>query len=403
MALFEYKGQDTHGKFVEGVIDAPALEFAADLLSEQGITVVSLYPRKTSWLAQYLAIDITQRVSYKDIVIFSRQLAVMVGATVPIVKALRILVKQTENVNLKSVISEIADDVEAGMKLSLALSRHPKVFNDFFINMVKSGETSGKLGDVLNFLADQQEKDYDLLSRIQGAMIYPLIIVAGMFIVGAVMMIFVVPQITGLLKEMGVQLPITTRILIAVSDFFVGYWWLILILLAAGAVGARWYLATENGKRMFDYFLLKVPIFNKIFQRIYLVRFTRSLATLIVGKVPLTVSLQVVAGIVQNRIYKDLIEQTIKEVEDGNSISTVFNKSPEIPMMVSNMLAVGEQTGRIDEVLQRLTDFYSRELDNLVGNLVSLIQPLILIVIGVGIGVMVFAILMPMFQAAGQF
>ncbi|PIY78507.1 MAG: secretion system protein, partial [Parcubacteria group bacterium CG_4_10_14_0_8_um_filter_35_7] len=220
--------------------------------------------------------------------------------------------------------------------------------SDFYVNIVGSGETIGKLDKVLHYLADQQEKDYDLMSKIKGAMIYPIFVLMAMAGIGVVMMIFVIPKLTDVLKETGGDLPMATKILMGASDFMIHYWWLLLGGVIVLAVTVRVFLKTPAGKKFFDYFLLKLPIFGKLFQRIYLIRFTRSLATLVVGGVALTKGLKITAGIVGNTVYRDLITRTIKEVEEGNSISTVFMESKEMPQMVSQMLIVGEKTGRID-------------------------------------------------------
>ena len=358
--MFDYKGRDLHGKLVSGVIEAANEEMAQDLLTERGYIITRLTERKIFLLGKYLGLDVFNKVKHKDMVIFSRQLAVMISATVPIVKALRILIKQTESVKLKSVVSEIADDVESGAKLSSAMGKFSEVFSPFFVSMIKSGETSGRLSEVLNYLADQQEKDFDLIKRVKGKMIYPAFILFFLVLVFIFMMVYVVPQITGLVRESGAELPFTTKMLIAVSDFFVNYWlWMVLGVISVFG-GLRFFIKTEKGKVFFDYFMIRVPIVGPFFVKLNLVRFTRGLSTLMVGKVPVTVALEVVADIVDNRVFRGLILETVKLVEDGNSISSAFEESPYVPVMVSNMLAVGEQTGKLEDVLGRLTDFYSR-------------------------------------------
>jgi len=327
----------------------------------------------------------------------------MASASVPIVQALKILVSQTNNDKLKVIISEVADEVDGGAKLSQALGRYRKVFTDFYVAMIRSGETSGKLDEVLNYLADQQEKDYDLSSKIKGAMIYPIFILSGLVVVAIVMMVFVVPKLTAIISESGAKLPLATRVLIATSDFMQQFWY-ILIFVIGGGLFALYKLTRQGpGKVIFDRLKLKVPVFGKLWQRIYLVRMTRSLSTLIVGGVPLTTALEVVADVVGNYMYSDLIRRTIKEVEDGNSVATLFLKSPDVPAMVSQMMSVGEQTGRLEQILTKITEFYSREVENLVNNMVSLIEPLIMILMGVGVGLMVAAIILPMYQLASSF
>ena len=402
MPFFEYRARDKKNRITTGVVEAPSISAADKILAGQGWLVLSVKKRKkTAHLEDYL--KFLNRVSTRDLVAFSRQFAVMIAANLTVVQALRVLVKQTTNTYFKTIISEMANEVEGGAKLSAALSRYPNVFSDFYVNIVGSGETIGKLDKVLHYLADQQEKDYDLMSKIKGAMIYPIFVLMAMAGIGVVMMIFVIPKLTDVLKETGGDLPMATKILMGASDFMIHYWWLLLGGVIVLAVTVRVFLKTPAGKKFFDYFLLKLPIFGKLFQRIYLIRFTRSLATLVVGGVALTKGLKITAGIVGNTVYRDLITRTIKEVEEGNSISTVFMESKEMPQMVSQMLIVGEKTGRIDKVLERLTDFYTMEMDNLITNLTSLMEPLIMVILGVGVGIMVAAIIMPMYNMAGSF
>ena len=402
MPFFEYRARDKKNRITTGVVEAPSISAADKILAGQGWLVLSVKKRKkTAHLEDYL--KFLNRVSTRDLVAFSRQFAVMIAANLPVVQALRVLVKQTTNTYFKTIISEMANEVEGGAKLSAALSHYPNIFSDFYVNIVGSGETIGKLDKVLHYLADQQEKDYDLMSKIKGAMIYPIFVLMAMAGIGVVMMIFVIPKLTDVLKETGGDLPMATKILMGASDFMIHYWWLLLGGVIVLAVTVRVFLKTPAGKKFFDYFLLKLPIFGKLFQRIYLIRFTRSLATLVVGGVALTKGLKITAGIVGNTVYRDLITRTIKEVEEGNSISTVFMESKEMPQMVSQMLIVGEKTGRIDKVLERLTDFYTMEMDNLITNLTSLMEPLIMVILGVGVGIMVAAIIMPMYNMAGSF
>ncbi len=398
MPYFRYKVKDKSGSTLSGLIQSVSSSIAADILSDQGLTLISLQEEKAKdWNS---SLKFLNRVGIKDLVIFSRQLSVIISATIPLVQGLRILVTQTENPSLRAVISEIADDVEGGAKFSASLSRHPHVFNDFFVNIVKSGETSGKLDEVLNYLADQQEKDYDLISKIRGAMIYPAFIISGLIIVAALMMIFVIPQLTSILMETGTDLPVSTKILINSSNFLSTYWWLLLIVLVVFFISIRLLISTSRGAYYWDTLKLKWPIFGKLYQKIVLIRFCRSLHTLITGGVSLTRSLDIVSDVVGNETYKKIIKETKLEVEDGNSIVTVFLRSKEVPIIVSQMLKIGEKTGRIDEILDKLSSFYSREVDNMVTNLTTIIEPLIMIFMGVAVGILVAAVILPMYNLA---
>lgn len=402
MAIFKYKALDVDKKERKGLIEAINEEAAAGTLKEKGLSIISI-KRKSERKGKAKFLTILNRVKLKDLVIFSRQFAVMISANVALVQSLRILVEQTENITLKMIVSEIADEVDSGLRLSDALAKRPKIFSNFYINVIKSGETSGKLDEILNYLADEMEKDYDMMSKIKGAMIYPVFVLLSLGIVGVIMMVFVVPKLTGILTETGAELPMATKILIGTSDIMSNYWWLLLIILVGIIIGFKFYIGTPLGRRQFDFLKLKIPIFGKLLQRIYLVRFTRSMNTLIVGGVPIIKSLEIAAEVVGNQTYKDLIKETSKAVEDGDSISSVFIDSKEIPKMVSQMMSIGEKTGKLDIILGRITDFYSREISNIVANLMTLMEPLIMAVMGVAVGIMVAAIILPMYNMASQF
>jgi len=342
-------------------------------------------------------------IKVKDLVIFSRQFSVMISANVPVVESLLILIDQTDNFSLKNMIADIAFEVDSGALLSDSFARRPKIFSEFFVNIIKSGETSGKLDEVLTYLADETEKSYDMSAKIKGAMIYPAFILAGLAGVGFILMVYVIPNLTSMLTESGMKLPLSTRIIIAVSGFMQNYLILILLILAGLIVAARYYLQTEIGRYQIDTFKLKMPIFGRLFKYIYLMRFTRSLSTLLKGGVTITRALEITANVVGNVIYRDLILETLESINDGNPLSTVMEASNDIPKMVPQMISIGERTGRIDSVLDKITDFYGRESGTMLANLSTLMEPIIMVIMGLGVGVMVAAILMPMYNMANQF
>lgn len=397
MPVYDYKAKDNTGATITGAVEAPNDIVAQDTLKERGMTVVSMNERKKNTLFQS-SLGFFNRVPHKDVVLFARQLAVMISATVPIVQALRILVKQTSNITFKIIISEVGDEVDGGAKLSASLARYPQAFSDFFIYMIRSGETTGKLDETLNYLADQQEKDYDLEGKIKGAMIYPAFIIGAMLIIGVLMMIFVIPKLTDALVAGGAKLPLPTVILMGTSSFLTHYWWLIVAIIAIAASIGRVYLRTPGGRRAYDVLKFKLPVFGGIFEKIYLVRFSRSFSTLIASGIPVTKALEIVADVIGNVIYKELTLQTITEVEAGNSIATVLVTSKVVPPMLPQMMIVGEQTGKLDIILDKLAAFYAKELENMVANLVSIIEPLILVVMGAAVMVIVMAVLMPMYN-----
>lgn len=397
MAIFEFKAKDFEGKEVIGAVEAPSETVASEILQDRNLIVLSVNERRKRTLFAS-TLQLFNRVKLKEVALFARQLAVLISATVPIVSSLRILVRQTDNTTLKIIISELADEVEGGAKLSSSLARYPNVFSQFFIHMIRAGETTGKLDETLNYLADQEEKDYDLQSKIRGALTYPIFIVGGLITVGVLMMIFVIPRLTEILTASGGELPATTKLLIGTSSFLQHYWW-ILILVAIGLVIAyRAVARSEQGEVLLDSLKFRLPIFGSIYKRIYLVRFSRSMSTLVVSGIPMTQSLEIVADVIGNRIYKDLTLRTIKEVEGGKSIATVFAESEYVPPILTQMLYVGEQTGKLDLVLDKLSEFYSRELENTVQNLTSLIEPIIMVVMGVAVALLVTSVLLPIYN-----
>ncbi|MBU0647291.1 type II secretion system F family protein [Patescibacteria group bacterium] len=399
MSTFKYKALDKNKKIVAGLLEVASKEFAEETLKEKDLLIIELKELSSRRLS---GMTILERVSGKDLVIFSRQFAIMISANMVIVQSLKIIVDQTASLKLKNIILKVATEVDGGTKLSDALANWPDVFSNFYVSVVRSGETSGKLDEILNYLADEMEKDYDMMNKIKGAMIYPVFVLCGLIVVGMVMMIYVVPKLTNILSEGGAELPITTKILIGTSNFLASYW--IIILLASVVIffGLRFYTSKPTGKKQIDYLKLKLPIFGKLFQLIYLVRFTRSMNTLIVSGITISDSLKVVAGVVNNKIYQELIEQTILAVNEGNSISSVFSKSNEIPKMVSQMINIGERTGKLDVILDRITVFYGRAIANTIANLMTLMEPVIMVVMGIAVGIMVAAIILPMYNLAGQ-
>jgi len=403
MSLFTYKAKNEKNQLVEGVVDAISEELVVTLLAAKGLSVIEIN-RQNARDLEGRFFNFLNKVKARDKVVFFRQLSVMIDANLPIVRALRILVKQTRNKYFKSIISSIADEVDGGAKLSQALSPFPKVFSDFYTNIVASGETSGRLSEVMNYLADQQEKDYDLQSKVKGAMIYPAFIFSGLILVGVVLMIFVIPQITQMLKESDVPLPFITRLFLGFSDALRNYWWLIILLLAA-IIGGFWFLVnkTTAGRRTLDLFKIKLPIFKKIATDIYVVRITRSLNTLLRGGVPAAKALRVVRKVVGNTIYEEMLDQTIKDVDEGSSLADSIVANKYVPVLVSQMISVGEETGKLEEVLEKLTDFYTREIDNSMANLSTLIEPVIMVILGIAVGGFVAAVIMPMWQLSAAF
>lgn len=397
MPLFIYQIQEPDGEVSQGKVEAQNETEARKIIADQGFNLMSLKQHG----GFNIDLSFLQRISSKDLVAFSRQLSIMISADVPVVKSLKIIASQTVNSKLAKILNELASDVNGGMRLSDAMSKH-KYFSAFYINMIKSGEVSGKFDDVLNYLADQQEKDYELRSKIKGAMSYPIFILSALWIMGGVMMVFVLPKMTAILVESNVPLPPTTKFLIWASAFMQSYWYIVAGVTIGAIVGLRLLIKkTMFGKFAFDFFILNFPKFGKMLvQKIYVVTICRSLFTLVKGGVPISKSLRITEAIVSNVIYKELLQKTIQEVEDGHSVAAVFSQSRYIPSMISQMIMIGEQTGRLDLVLEKMAQFYQAEIDNIVANLTHLIEPVIILIMGGAVGFLVISIMLPMFKMA---
>ncbi len=401
MAIFRYLAEDANGRRKRGQIVGLNDSDALARLRKQEFNPISVENITGTLESRFLMV--IAPIKIKDLVIFTRQFSVMISANVTVVEALMILVDQTDNLSLRNMIAEIAFEVDSGAFLSEAFGKRPNIFSNFFINIIRSGETSGKLDEVLNYLADEMEQNYDMVAKIKGAMIYPVFIVCGLIGVGIVLMVYVIPNLTQILTETNAVLPISTRIVIAISNFFKDYLWLVGLMVLAIGVGAHFYFKTYIGRLQLDIVKLRMPIFGKLFRYIYLMRFSRSLSTLLKGGVIITKALEITADVIGNVVYREIILDTLESINDGNPVYSVMDKSRYVPKMVPQMIAVGEKTGKLDVVLDKITDFYGRETSNMLDNLSKLMEPIIMVVMGVGVGIMVAAVIMPMYNMASQF
>lgn len=399
---FLYQAKDQQGQVQKGEIRARDKQSALAVLKTANLAAISLIAQSDiPVFARRL--KMFERISLKDVAIFTRQLAVLVASQVPLVSSLRSLMEQTKKKSFQEIIFALAADVDAGTPLSSALARNPKVFSDLYVSMVRSGEASGTLNKSLLYLAAYLEQEYDMRSKIKTAMIYPSFILIVFIAVIILMLIFVFPRITLLLGETGQELPIITRILIGLTEIFRAYWWIGLIVLSFLGCGLWYYRKTPKGRETFDYLKIRLPIFGPLFQKIYMARFSGNLATLISGGIPIINSLQVVSGVVANKIYEKIILQASEKVKVGEQIAAVFEQNKYIPAMVTQMIMVGEQTGQLDDVLEGLSKFYAREVNNALEGLTELIQPILLVGMGLMVGFLVLSILMPIYNMVTAF
>jgi type IV pilus assembly protein PilC len=398
---FKYSARTKEGQIQKGVIEAATKREAIGALQARNLIILEVVEGITASVFS-AQITIFQRVKGKEMVAFSRQLSTLFSARIPLVEALRALARQTDNKYFSLVIFEIANDIEAGSLLSKAVAKYPKVFSQFFVNMIRSGEVSGGLDQTLNYLSDYLEKQYYLNSKIKGAMAYPIFILGGFILVGVLMMILVVPQLTSFLTETGQALPLPTKMLIVVSKFLGGWGGIALLLAVAGLiVGAIFSInKIPEARRLFDLLKIKAPVFGKIFRGIYLARLTDNLSTLIQGGLPILQALQVSADVVGNVVFKRIIMEAKENVRIGNTISSCFEKYEEIPPMVTQMIATGEQTGSLDEILKKMSVFYTKEVDAMVATLSQLIEPVLILFLGGAVAILVASILIPIYNIA---
>jgi len=385
-----------------GIVEAPSRNGAVETLQSRGLVLLDLRSGASGGSIFSIKLKIFQRVKLKEMTTFSRQLATLVSAQVPLLSSLETLSKQTENEYFKDMIMEVASDVEGGSVLSKALSRHPKIFSNFFVNMVKAGEVSGGMQNSLNYLADYLEKQHDLNNKVRGALMYPAFIIVAFLVIAILMMILVVPKLTGFLKESGQELPWMTQLVIGISVFLTNWWWLFLIFL----IGAFFYFfyTLKNSaiaRQQWDIFKIHLPLFGKqVFQKIYVTRIADNLSTLIQGGLSILQALQVTSEVVGNTVYQKIVTEAKEDVRIGNTLSSSFAKHKEIPTMVTQMIATGEQTGSLDVILKKLGQFYNKEIDTTVATISQLIEPIMILAIGGAVAVLVSAILMPIYNIA---
>jgi type IV pilus assembly protein PilC len=396
--LFNYKARTKKGKLQSGTVEAANQTAALEVLRGNDLIVINLEPaRPASFWTKDL--EILARISDKDIVFFSRALSSLFDAGVPLVESIRALSEQTPSVKLAQVLEELASDVEGGMTFSKALAGHPKVFNQFYVAMVRSGEVSGNLQQVLAFLAEHLEKEANLKSKIRAALTYPAFVISVFFVVGIIMFAFVIPRLADVLQQMSTgTLPLPSRMLIALSDLSVQFLGLILVVLAGGLGALVYWLRTEQGQLWWDRWQLKLPIFGKLFQKVYQARFAQSLATLIEGGLPILEAINITSDVIGNSVYQSILSEVVEHVKGGGSIEAVLATKKEFNPLLVQMVAVGERSGKLGEVLKKVGSFFQSEVDAAVDNLASLIEPILIVVLGIGVGFLVAAVIIPIYS-----
>lgn len=399
MLTFNYEARNPKtGEKLKAQVQADNEQGAAKLIRDQGLTPISITTEKSE-----IAGSIRHRIRTKDKVLFSRQLSTLINAGLPLVQSLRSVATQTTNKPLKAVINQIVADVEAGSSFSKALERHPTVFNRVYVSLIASSETSGTLDSGLERLAFQQEKDADIISKVRGAMIYPLIVLLVMVAVVVFMIVKVLPQVQSIYAGIpGASLPFVTRLLLGVSHFVTRFWWVILILGGLGAFfGSRW-ARTLGGRRAVDRFKMRVWPIGPLYMKLYMARFARTGTTLVASGVPIIQVLEITGEAVDNVHIAGSLKKATEKVKGGKALSDAITGDPNFLDLVPNMLRIGEQSGAIEAMLGKVADYYEKEVDNEIKNISTIIEPVMMVIMGVMAITIVAAILLPIYGLVNQ-
>lgn len=399
---FSFQAKGGSGEVREGNIEATTRDAAVALLQGKGlIPLVVEQQKEVPQMVKDLQ-KLWEGVSAREMSVFFRQLATLIEAKVAIVSSLKAVENQTDNAYLRTIIRDMVDDVQDGSALSEAMSKHTDTFEPLSISMVKAGEISGNLQRSISFLADNTEKNYEMSSRVKGALFYPAFVFSAALIIGFVVFTFVLPKLTGIFKDMNVEIPWYTTALMSIGDFMSVYWWAVLLGIFLVIAGTYYYISTEDGKREWDVIKMKLPIFGKLLQYIYIARFAENLAVLLDGGIPIVRALNIVSEVVDNSMYESIILRAADEVKTGGAMSGVFARSSYFPPIVAQMIKVGEDAGKVSEVLKNMASFYTKEVDRITRNLSTLLEPILISVLGLGVAVLVFAILVPIYNIAGS-
>jgi len=399
--LFNYKATTKDGSPQLGSIDAPSLDLAISALQRRDLIIVSVTPEGRSGLFSNLTFF--QRVQSREIVILSRQIATLFEAKVSVLSTFRLLASESSNPLLRESLTHVTDDIKSGIPISGAMAKHPAIFSEFYVNMVKSGEESGKLSETFSYLADYLDRSYALASKAKNALIYPAFVVLSFVVVMVLMLTFVIPKLSQILEETGQELPIYTKVVVGLSDLVVNYGLLLLFLVLVVVVVLVKYLPTQAGRMSFSKFQLGIPYIGTLYRKLYLSRIADNLDTLITSGVSMVRAIEITAEVVGNEVYKKILMDATNLIKSGSSVSGVLAKHEEIPGIMIQMIKVGEESGKLGFVLNTLAKFYQREVDNEVDTLVGLIEPAMIVMLGLAVGVLLTSVLVPIYNVASGF
>ncbi|MBU6431200.1 type II secretion system F family protein [Patescibacteria group bacterium] len=395
--LFNYKALDEKGEEKAGSIEALNIDIAINSLQKRGLIISqikdadggSLFERKFSFFSQ---------VSNKDIVILSRQIATMFEAQVSALRVFQLIGSQIQKPSLRKVIAEVASDIQGGSSISDALYKHHRVFSDFYVNMVRSGEESGKLDQTFLFLADYLDRSYEITSKVKNALVYPIFIVFTFLAVMILMFTAVIPKISAILVDSGQKIPSYTKVVMGISNFLVNYGVFLLILLVISSFFFYRYGRTREGRLAIDKFKLSIPLANDLFRKLYLSRFSDNMNTMLTSGISMLRGLELTSKVIGNEVYREILENSVESVKGGSSLSDSLARQSEIPGILIQMIKIGEETGQLGSILKTLSNFYRREVINSVDTIVGLIEPIMIVTLGAGVGILLSSVLIPIYN-----
>lgn len=400
--IFKYQAIDDKGAKQEGTIDAVSRDVAITSLQRRGFTVSSVEEAEET--QGFLSANLTlfESVTNRDVVLLSRQISTLFEAQVSALRIFRLLASESEKPLMQRVLTEVADDLQAGTTISKALSKHPKVFSPFYVNMVRAGEEAGKLDETFIYLADYLDRTYEIMSKARNALIYPAFVIATFFIVMILMMTLVIPKISQILIDAGQEVPLYTQVVISISNFFVTYGAFLLIVLVIGGFFMFRYVQTEAGKAAWDRLILSTPFVGELYRKLYLGRIADNLATMLGSGISMVQATEITASVVGNSVYEEIFMDVSRAIKGGGTISGAVANRPEVPGIMSAMIKVGEETGELGSILKTLAKFYQREVMNAVDTLVDLIEPFMIVVLGLGVGILLASVLIPIYNISAS-
>ncbi|MEZ4211245.1 MAG: type II secretion system F family protein [Candidatus Paceibacterota bacterium] len=397
--LFKYTALDKNGKKTQGEIDAVNKTVAISALQRRELIVVTI---KGDSEKSFLKTSFFDKVPLRDVVIMSRQLSTLFSSNVSALKAFTLLASNAENKILASQLQQIGDSLQAGSSISDALSKFPNTFSSFYVNMVRSGEESGKLNEVFQYLADYLDRQYELTSKTRSALIYPAFVIVVFISVMILMFTMVIPNLSLLLVESGQEIPFYTRIVIGISEFLVSYGIFILIFLILFAAYVAWFRRNDSGKEYLDSIKLRMPVLGDLYKKVFLSRISDNLNTMLSSGISIIRSIEITSDVVNNYVYKSILNEIEEDVKSGSSLSNAFQKHKDIPAIMVQMVQVGEETGSLGSILKTLAEFYKREVDDAVDTMIGLIEPIMIVGLALGVGVLLTSILIPIYNIASS-